>query len=149
MSASADLQAYLTAQGIVDGSSDWPSTLAVMHEGLPDSPVNKLVAFAPDGGILPEIPADGITMGSAAWRRPQVQVRVRGEPGAGPVDVLAKHEEIYQAVHGLLGETLGATEYAGVFALSEVLPLGTDENQRYEATISYQMVRPVREPASV
>jgi hypothetical protein len=147
VSAVADLQTYLDDQGIIDGSTDWPSVRRRLHDGTVAEPVNQLVVLTEDGGPQPETPADE-GMGDCAWRFPTVQVRVRGDRLDSDA-AEAKAQEIYDALHGQLGVTMGEVEYAGVHALSEPLFIGFDEKGRPEFTFSVQMTRPVRIPASL
>lgn len=144
MSAVADLLAYLETQGLAGGSTDWP----IVERRVHDLNGDRLVILTEDGGIQPETPADPGSQGDAAWRRPQVQVRVRGEPWQGP-PVEEKAQEIWDAVHGLNGVTMGDVEYIGLRCLSDPIFIGFDDNGRPEITFSVQMTRPVRVAASL
>lgn len=151
MSAVADLQSWFEQNGYVDGSSDWPSVRRRVHDGTSEDPVHRLVIFTEDGGVPPETPADAGSQGDAAWRRPQVQVRVRGAPWSDESPDVAeeKAEELWDAVHGLNAVVMGDVEYIGTRCLTELIPLGFDEQNRPEFTFSVQMTRPVRVPASL
>jgi len=135
MSVVADVQEYLAALDIVDGSSEWPSVRRRVHDNS-----NQLVVITEDGGPAAETPADA-GIGLAAFGFPQVQCRVRGEPWDGDSSH-AKAEEIRDALHGLQGPVMGSTQYIMVTALtSGPVFLGFDDKGRPEHTISFQAVR--------
>lgn len=134
MSAVADLQAYLEDQGLIGGSSGWPFTRRVLHDGS-----DQLVILTEDGGGRPEIHAD-TGIGDMACQDPAVQVRVRGEPHDHDT-AHDKAEEILRAVHGLRGAMLGSTEYVRVASqTSEPIYIGQDAKRRPEFTLSFRMM---------
>jgi len=136
MSLVDDLQAYLADESLVDGSTDWPSVRRRVNDAMGD----QLVIITEDGGLEPETPsASGI--GSATFREPAVQVRVRA--GAWDGDSAAgKAAEIFDAVHGLRNVTMGSTVYTRVKAqTSSPVFIGFDSPRgRPEFTISFRAV---------
>lgn len=148
MSCVSDLEAYCEAQGLCGGSTEWPTSYRRVHDGTPETPVERLVVFTESGGSAPETPADTGHQGDAAWRRPQVQIRVRGRPWESE-EAVAKAQAIWDAVHGLNAVTMGETEYIGTRCVTDLIPLGNDDNGRYEVTFHVEMTRPVRVPASL
>ncbi len=131
-----DVVAYLTEEGIVDGSSSstgWPSSKRRVHDQT-----QQLVIVTEDGGAPPEI---GRIDDSAALESPGVQVRVRGEPWDGDA-VAAKMAEVYAALHGLTGATLGSTFYVGIVALTSSPASFYDEKGRVNQTMSFALTRP-------
>ena len=132
MSVVSDVVSYLAALDIVDGSSDWPSVRGVLHDAS-----DRLVAVRNDGGPQPEIgAAEGL--GSAAFRDPRVHLTVRG----GPHDRDStddKAQEIYDALHGLMATTLGATQYDRIVAETTPIEVGQDENARPIHTVAFRL----------
>lgn len=134
MGVVADVQDYLAAQSIVDGATGWPSARRRMHDGDGD----KLVVITEDGGPEPEMAAT-VGIGSAAWRDPAVQVRVRGEPWKGDA-AFAIAEAVFTALNGLIDETINSTRYMRVVAqTSGPVFLGYDKKNRPDFTISFRM----------
>lgn len=132
MSLASDLQTYLAAQGHIDGATGWTSVRRRLHDK-----VDKLVVITEDGGPAPEI-ATATGLGSAAFRDPAAQVLVRGEPWQSD-EVVTKAQDIYDELHGRLAVTLGSTTYDRVVAQSSgPIPLGFDENGRFQVTISFR-----------
>lgn len=131
----ADVQAYLQGLSpeIIDGSTEWPSVRRAVH----DAQGAQLVVITEDGGFEPETPAVS-GLGDVALREPAVQVRVRGNPWDSD-GALAKAQQIYDALHGLLGATMGSTYYMRVKAQTpEPLFIGFDTKGRPEFTISFR-----------
>jgi hypothetical protein len=72
--------------------------------------------------------------------RPTVQVRVRAEKGhyeAGHATAAA----IRDLLNGMHGFTLNGSRYISIFATSDVIPLGNDQNRRPEFTVNFQIQR--------
>jgi hypothetical protein len=140
MSIVADVQAYLADRGVVDGSTGWPSVRRRVHDGS-----DRLVILTEDGGFEPEIGVAG-GIGDAAYRDPQVQVRVRGAAwdGDGAEEVA---QMAYDALHGLMGVEIGSTRYLRVAALTGgPVFIGFDGNGRPEFTCSYRFAVAVGAP---
>jgi hypothetical protein len=139
----ADVQAYLgtLSPEVIDGSTEWPSVRRRVNDALG----HQLVVITEDGGAEPETPsASGI--GDSALAEPAVQIRVRGEPWDGD-GALAKAQEIYDALNGLLGVTMGSTIYMRVKAqTAEPVFIGFDTRGRPEFTVSFSAVRSVTAP---
>lgn len=127
-----DLQTYLQAQGLVDGDTEWVSTRHQPHDGQ-----DRLVTIAADGGPSPEVGASQ-GLGSAAARTPGVQVRCRAEAGNGDA-AETKAREILDQLAGRTGVTMDETYYWGIEAVtSDPLPVGADDNNRPEFSISFR-----------
>lgn len=127
----ADVQAYLAAQSLIDGSTGWPSTRGALHDEF-----DRLVAIRSDGGPEPEVYAAS-GLGSAALHRPSVQVRVRGAAADTRDVVYATAVAVHDALHGLHGATLGGTDYLLVRARSGGFAEFYDDRQRLNLTMSY------------
>lgn len=126
-----DVQAYLEAEGITDGSTSWPSVRRRLHDGS-----DQLVVITEDGGPTPEIGAPGVR--SASLKDPAFQVRVRATAWDGDASA-AKAQEIFDALHGRLKLEMGEGRYLRVAAQSpEPVFIGYDERGRPEHTISFR-----------
>lgn len=141
MSAVADVQTYLAAQGLVDGATQWPSVRRTMGDDAdPDQP-SRLVGIMEDGGPPPDIPADQ-GVGVAADVDPGVQVLVRGAPWDGD-GCVAQCEAIRTALHGLQDATLGATTYIRVRAMTpQPVWLGYDGKGRPTCSVAFRLLAP-------
>lgn len=132
MGAVADVQTYLAAQGLVDGSTDWPSVRRYMHDES-----DNLVVITEDGGFGPDIPAVS-GLGDFASQDAGVQVRVRSSAHQSD----AAYEEakaILDELHGLLDTTLGSTAYQSIVARTpEPVFLGFHQS-RPEFTVSFRL----------
>jgi len=131
-----DVQSYLVSEGVVDGSTDWPSVRRNRHD---DS--DRLVVITEDGGPAPQIARDeGI--GDAAVKDCGVHILVRAERQNGDA-AYEKAREIMDALHGLAGEELGSTEYIRVMALTSEPVFLRDETERPLFTIAFRLMAPV------
>lgn len=140
MSTVSDLFTYLESEGIAGGVTSWGLVRRRMHDDQ-----DQLVALTEDGGPMPEIGAtEGI--GDSAVTDPSVLVSVRGAPWDGDA-AQAKAEEVMEALHGLLGVTLGSTRYDRI-AANTAAPVfaGFDKNGRPLCTISFRCMRSVTVP---
>lgn len=137
-----DAQTFLRDEGIVDGSTGWPSVQRRVHDQS-----DRLVVLTEDGGLPPEIPAEG-GIGSAALGTPAVQIRIRGGPWEG-TETQAKAEEILRALHGNQSLVIDGTTYRSVAAQTdEPVFMGFDDNGRPEHTVSIHMTRAVPAPST-
>lgn len=127
----ADVQAYLIAQGHVDGSTGWPSTRGALHDES-----DQMVQIATDIGPPPELPASE-GLGSAALTHPAALVTVRGKAYKRDA-AQAKAAEIHDALNGLLGATLGSTEYLNVRAAGSQFAQVFDDKARPRFSMSYR-----------
>lgn len=140
MGAVADVQAYLVAQGLVDGGTGWTS----YRRFMPDRE-NQVVVISEDGGPDPEA-RRATGMGSAALGDAGVQVMVRGGPRDSDASE-AKASAILNALHGLGPTTMDATEYKRTLSLTlEPIFAGFDDNERPIHTCSFRLTRVVAEP---
>lgn len=136
-----DVYTYLEAQSITGGATGYQ---AVRRRVI--DPPDKIVVLTEDGGQAPEIGTDeGI--GDAAYRDAGVQVRVRADAWNGDASQ-AKAQEVYDALHGLLGATVGATTYQRIAAMTpEPVFIGFDDKGRPEHTIAFRMATPQGAPS--
>lgn len=134
-----DLQLYLQQEGVVDGSTEWPSVRRRVHDGS-----DKLVILTEDGGSTERPSASGI--GDSAMRNPQVQIRVRGEPWDGD-SAEAQIKAIEAVLHGASPGVIGYTVYKRLGALTEPIFMGFDTKNRPEFAQSYRATTDVTAPA--
>lgn len=71
---------------------------------------------------------------------PTFQVLVRGTK-MGYQDTWDKAKEILDGLHGKHNETWNNTRYIHIFAKSDILPLGYDENRRPMFSINFSVMR--------
>lgn len=134
MSVVDDVIAYLDAQGVLDGSTGWPSSPRLVHD---DS--DRLVTIAEDAGPAPEL-AGGSFDGASKFEG--VRVVVRGAPFEGDL-AAARAVLIRDALHGLTATALGSTTYEGVWSLtSSPAWIGYDGNSRPEFSLSFRLMSP-------
>lgn len=132
-SPSEDLKDKLVAQGVgtFAASSGW--SISIGHEYA--DPHTTITLYDTSGGepnpkhLLDE---------------PNVQVRVRADPGDQP-GAYAKAREVMNTLLGLPQETINGTVYVGIWALNDPYLLGYDDNQRPLYTVNFRLVR---EPSS-
>ena len=136
MSAANDVQTYLAAQNVIDGATGWVSALRRVHDE-----VTPLVVISEDGGRSPDLPAAS-GVGEAAARDLGVQVRVLGPKWDGDA-AMAKAQEVFDALHGLLSTVLGLQLYLRVRALAEPTFIGFDETGRPDIVASYRLYRTI------
>lgn len=138
MSLIDDVQAHLQSEGLIDGTTGWPSFRRRLFDGTAQAPINRQVVLTEDGGVIPESPSPAGSMGDSARGEAGIQIRVRGEPWDGD-GAAAKIEAIYRHLHGLQRVTLGANYYIRVYALtSGAIFLGFDDRSRPEFTWSFR-----------
>jgi len=138
MSAVNDVFSYLEAQGIAGGSTLW----ALLRRRETDEPdtEQQLVVVAEDGGPEPEIPAtEGI--GDSALYDVGVLITVRAAAWDGDASA-AKAKEIFDALHGKRGVTVGATTYIRVRCRStEPIFVGFDDRGRPHHTLALLLLK--------
>lgn len=97
----------------------------------PTSP-NAVVTIFDTGGLEPASSTENNEF-------PTVQVRVRG---ASDYDVAyGLINDIKNVLHKLHGQTVNATLYQGIWASSDIIPLGYDENDRPTLTLNFRIHR--------
>jgi hypothetical protein len=98
----------------------------------PDSP-NAVVTIYDTGGGEP-------SSGTENNEFPTIQVRVRGAvmDYEGAYDLIASIKDI---IHNLASQTINNTKYIGVWASSDIIPLGYDTNDRPILTINFRIHR--------
>lgn len=130
----SDVQTYLAAQSLVDGTTGWPSKRR--HVSDHDTEIAQLVVVTEDGGPVPT--HDAVSgLGSAATSVPGVQVFVRGKPFEGDA-AFAKAQAIHDALHSLKDTEMGDATYISVQARTpEPVFIGYDDKQRPQFTISF------------
>lgn len=136
-----DVQDHLQSEGLVDGSSTWPSVRRQEVDDKGES--GRLVIIMEDGGPTPEIPASA-GIGDSALGEPGVQVRVRGAPHESD-EAEAQCQAIIDELHGKLNATIGSTLYHRIMAqTTEPVWAGYDEDDRRpNFTASFLMLRDV------
>lgn len=137
MGAVDDLYAYLVAEGLAGGSTGWP----LYRRRMTDDPVpDQVVVVTENGGGVPELPSE-VGIGDSALADPGVQVAVRGKAWDGDASA-SKAAEIFAALHGQFGVTMGSTTYLRVQAQTpEPLFIGFDARGRPQHTCSYLLLR--------
>jgi hypothetical protein len=131
---------HLQAQSpeIIDGTSGWASVRRRVNDALGD----QLVVITEDGGFEPETPSP-TGIGDSALKEPAVQVRVRAGPWDGDAAV-AKAQEIFDVLHGLLRTEMGYGFYMRVKAQTAgPVFIGFDTKNRPEVTVSFRAVQAV------
>jgi len=131
--AVTDVQTFLQGQGLVDGSTDWPSIRRKMHDES-----DRLVMIAEDGGPRPEMPASS-GVGSAAVYMLGVLVTVRGLPDESD-PAADQAEQIRRALHGERDVVIGSRTYIGAWAMTpHPVFAGWDENNRAIFTVAFRL----------
>lgn len=97
--------------------------------GLPSSP-DSVVGVERSGGLAPNP--------KYALDFPQIQVVVRGPPGETQ-SVDAKAEEVKRALLGIPPQTGAFGEIWGITMLSDIAPLGRDEQDRKMVSLNFQL----------
>lgn len=137
MSAVADVTAYLLAQGVAGGATDW----GLIRRRLTDTPVpDRVVVVAEDGGSTPEVGA-AAGIGDSAMKDVGVLVTVRAAQWFSD-DSADKAQEILTLLHGLQDTTLGgSTRYLRIGAVTpEPVWVGFDEQGRPLHTIAFRLL---------
>jgi hypothetical protein len=130
-----DVQSYLADVSLVDGSTGWPSVRRRVNDQMGDA----LVVITEDGGLEPETPSE-TGIGSATFREPAVQVRVRAGAWDGDA-AYAQSQAIFDVLHGARNVTMGSTFYHRVKAqTASPVFIGYDEQGRPEFTTSFRAV---------
>lgn len=135
MSLVDDVQDYLADASLVDGATGWASVRRRVNDQMGD----QLVVLTEDGGLEPETPSES-GIGSATFREPAVQVRVRAAAWDGDA-AYAQSQAIYDLLHGARNVTMGSTFYHRVKAqTASPVFIGFDEQGRPEYTTSFRAV---------
>lgn len=71
-------------------------------------------------------------------RRPSVQVRVRARSYP---DAYTKFNDIVDALHAIIDQTIDGVAYVGVWMSSDIQSLGPDDNERFRLTANFQIMR--------
>ena len=116
-----------------DAGLDLVFGTSLFYSKEPDSGVvDKIVTIYDTGG---DEPAANYT-----YEFPNIQVKIRG-------DVL-KYKEAYSLLndiknelHGTHNKTINGARYVGIWASSDIISLGYDEENRPELTINFRMQR--------
>lgn len=125
---------YLTALGIVGGSTGW----TLKKSFMPTSP-NQVVCIYETPGEVPEIVAGDPK--EKIYDKPGFQVRVR----ANPFDyesLRKKLRQIFDNLHQNEPPQTSGEIYVYVYAVSSgPMPMGIDSNNRPEATWNFRSMR--------
>ena len=98
---------------------------------LPETPDNCVAVFD-SPGLAPALHTE--------WKQPGVQIRIRGDKGAYRAAHLLA-QTIGDLLHGIHNETVGATRYALIQQMGDVIPLGRDQLERPELSMNFQIQR--------
>ncbi|MCP4475384.1 MAG: hypothetical protein GY821_12630 [Gammaproteobacteria bacterium] len=98
----------------------------------PDTPDEVVTVFDTGGGEL--------SSGTEKNEFPTVQVRVRGVRIIGYADAYSTTEDIKNTLHKL-ATTINSTVYQGIWASSDIIFLGHDDNDRAVFTINFRIQR--------
>jgi len=71
---------------------------------------------------------------------PGAMVRVRGKQG-GYLEAYALAENIKEYLRGIHGETWNGTRYIGIWAMSDILPIGWDSKDRPKFSLNFRIQR--------
>jgi hypothetical protein len=111
VSAVTNVQTYLDAQAITGGVTGWTCVRRGTHDQA-----DRMVTVTEDGGPTPELPSPS-GVGDVAFVDRGVHLEVRGRARKSD-ESAAKALEIWAALHGLMGVTMGSTVYERVTALT-------------------------------
>ena len=129
---SEDLKDILVNAGV--GTFAATSGWGIYISKEPASP-DTVITLYDTGGSAPEYLLDGTDM-----FRPNLQVRVRGEPG-GYMEAWSKAKEVVDALARLEPQTINGTFYAGVWQQTDIAILQYDDNDRPILTVNFRIRR--------
>jgi len=112
------------------GSIGTFATDLFVHEE-PASP-DACVTVKDTGGFDPDAGLD--------YRRPTVQVRIRG-PKGDFLTAYTKALEVRDALHELHNETWNETRYIGIWQMGDIMDAGNDDNGRPILTVNFRIHR--------
>lgn len=75
------------------------------------------------------------------YERPSVQILVRGKKNTGFANAYSTAENIKLQLHTYSNQTVGGTRYIGIWAETDILPLGNDDNDRPELSMNFRIHR--------
>jgi len=122
---SQDIKDILVADGIGTFGTD----LFVSKQ--PSTP-DAVVTVYDTGGFAPE--------GMTADHYPTVQMLIRGDQNSYRT-TYTKAESVRDSLHRLHDETWNSTKYIAIWAMSDIIFVGYDENERPEFSINFRMHR--------
>ena len=122
---SQDIKDILVADGIGTFGTD----LFVSKQ--PSTP-DAVVTVYDTGGFAPE--------GTTSDHYPTVQVLIRGDQNSYRT-TYTKAENVRDSLHRLHDETWNSTKYIAIWAMSDIIFVGYDENERPEFSINFRMHR--------
>ena len=93
---------------------------------------DKIVTVLDSGGDEPAV--------QYSYEYPSVQVRVRGDKFKYG-DAYALINSIKNELHGTYNKTINGARYIGIWASSDILPLGYDEENRPIFTVNFRLHR--------
>lgn len=118
---------------LIDSVLAGPATSWEISKGSMPIDPNQIVAIF-------ESPADSDPETGFTLSYPGFQIRVRGEFDDYQAPRL-KLEAIVDTLHSLRSETLLGTRYVYIFAAGTMIPIGQDENRRFELTQNFRTAR--------
>lgn len=132
MGVVSDVQAYLGAEGLVDGTTAWPSVRRRLHDEAGD----RLVVLTEDGGVTGGRDAPS-GLGSDALARPGFQVLVRGAPWDSD-SALEQAIALRGALDSVIDRELAEQHYLTIRARTpEPVFTGFDDQGRPQFTTSF------------
>ncbi len=79
-------------------------------------------------------------MSNYDYKRPTVQVRVRGDKG-GYLAAHALAQSIFDLLHGSDNQTVNSTRYIGIWAEGDIMFIGYDDNRRPLLSMNFRIHR--------
>lgn len=132
MSVSLEVAEYLEGEGVGTFGGDTQWSLHTTREPL--SPDDVVTIYNTGGGE----PVTVEDTDDETLYNPTIQVRVRGTDQEA---VHARHELIRRTLILPREREIGDHRYVSINATSDILDLGLDDNERYVATMNYDVLR--------
>lgn len=129
-SPAEDISTILVLSSSVTGLTEGTDLFISREPSKPD----VVVSIFDTGGGEPQSTAE-------RYEFPTVQVRSRGTAITGYADAYAKLELIKLALHKFANQTIGGTKYIGIWASSDIIPLGYDDNNRPMFSLNFRIHR--------
>ena len=119
------LESSVAATGLTFGTDLFISS-------LPDSP-DHCVGIYDTGGIEPEH--------NYTYFRPTFQITVRGKKQSGYREAWKMAETVRNVLMAIHNETWNSTVYVGIWAQTDILFVGYDDNKRPLLTVNFRIHR--------
>jgi hypothetical protein len=128
-SPAKELADYIDDAGIAVLRSTDANVWSLAYGMEPDAPSNVVTIYDNGGGDY---------FADIDLSEPHVQVRVRGLDYDA---AYAKQVEIKKLFTVAKERTIGANYYIGIWMISDILPIGSDTNNRFMLTANYRIER--------